>query len=60
MVLTAGRRHSLKADEAYLVRSILDPGADIAEGFSNIMPSGKGTFSDAQLHEMVEAIAGAD
>jgi cytochrome c oxidase subunit 2 len=58
-VLTGGTRRSLKADEAYLLRSIVDPGADIVEGFSNIMPSGKG-FSDPQLHEMVEAIAGAE
>ena len=59
-VLTGGTRRSLKADEAYLVRSIVDPGADLVAGFSNIMPPGKGTYSDAQLHEMVEAIAGAD
>lgn len=59
VVLTGGTRHSVKADEAYIVRSIVDPGADIVEGFSNIMPSGKG-YSDAQLHEMVEAVAGAD
>jgi len=59
-VLTGGTRRSLKADEAYIVRSIVDPGADIVEGFSNIMPSGKGKYSDSQLHEMVEAIAGPD
>jgi cytochrome c oxidase subunit II len=59
VVLTGGTRHSVKADKAYIVRSMVDPGADIVEGFSNIMPSGKG-YSDSELHEMVEAIAGAD
>ena len=42
VVRTGGRLRSVKADEAYIVRSVVDPGADIVEGFSNIMPSGKG------------------
>jgi len=59
-VLTGGKRRSLRADEAYIIRSIVDPGADIVAGFSDIMPAGRGKYSDAQLHEMVESIAGAD
>lgn len=37
-VLTNGRKRELLADEEYLRRSILEPAADIAEGYPNIMP----------------------
>ena len=50
VMLQGGRR--VKADEAYLKRSSLDPRADIVAGYSPIMPS-YGQLADA---ENVEAI----
>jgi cytochrome c oxidase subunit 2 len=37
-VLTNGRKREIIADEEYLRRSVLEPAADIAEGYPNIMP----------------------
>ena len=50
------RNHTVEANAAYLVTSITDPGADIVEGYSNIMPSGKGRYSDDELYAITEAI----
>ncbi len=36
------------ADEAYLLRSILDPGADVRAGFSVVMPANTLTEDDAR------------
>lgn len=38
-VLTNGRERVVTADEEYLKRSILEPGADIVKGYQNIMPA---------------------
>ncbi len=37
-VLTKGRERAVTVDEAYLRRSILEPKADLAKGFPDIMP----------------------
>jgi len=37
-VLTKGKERVIVADDDYLRRSILDPGADIVRGYQNIMP----------------------
>lgn len=37
-VLTNGKEREVVADEEYLRKSILEPAADIAEGYQNIMP----------------------
>jgi len=37
-VLTKGKERTIAADEEYLKRSVLDPGADIVKGYPNIMP----------------------
>ena len=52
-VTTSGVERQLIADEAYIRKSILDPGADIVEGYPNIMPSGKGLLSDTELDDIV-------
>ncbi|HET7838637.1 MAG TPA: cytochrome c oxidase subunit II [Rectinemataceae bacterium] len=55
-VMTAGSKRSVVADEAFIRKSIVDPAADIAVGFQNIMPSGKDSFGKDDLDEAVEAI----
>jgi mono/diheme cytochrome c family protein len=41
------------ADEAYLLQSILEPGADIVKGFEPGMPSFRGVLSEAQVRSLV-------
>ncbi|HTX73089.1 MAG TPA: cytochrome c oxidase subunit II [Rectinemataceae bacterium] len=52
-VYTNGVERELVADESYIRSSILDPGADIVDGYSNIMPTGAGQLSDAELDDIV-------
>jgi cytochrome c oxidase subunit II len=44
---------TVPADEAYLRRSILDPGAQVVEGFDPTMPSYEGILNDAQVDALV-------
>lgn len=54
-VVTDGKERTLTADEAYLRRSVLDPNADIVEGFSpNLMPALK--LSDKEISALIEFI----
>ena len=41
------------ADEAYLLQSILEPGAEIVQGFEPGMPSFRGVLSEAQVRSLV-------
>jgi cytochrome c oxidase subunit 2 len=44
------------ADEAYLTRSMMDPGADIAAGYQNVMPTYQGKLSPPEAAAVVEYI----
>jgi cytochrome c oxidase subunit II len=55
-VVTGGKERTIVADEAYLISSISDPGADVVVGFRNIMPSSKDTLSDQQIGDLVDYI----
>ncbi|HEX4178753.1 MAG TPA: cytochrome c, partial [Rhizomicrobium sp.] len=48
------------ADEDYLRRSIIDPGAQIVAGYPNIMPSYRGQITAEQLNAFVEYIKSLD
>ncbi len=50
---------SVMADEAYLRRSLLEPDAQIAQGFlPKVMPSFNGKFSEEELQAIFEYIKG--
>jgi cytochrome c oxidase subunit 2 len=51
-VLTDGNERVILADEGYLKRAILEPGADIVKGYQNIMP--KLPMSEEDLEEIVD------
>ena len=53
-VLTGGKEREVAADEAYLRKSLIDPGTDIVKGFPPIMPPQKGVLSDAEIDALVE------
>ena len=44
------------ADENYIRESILNPGAKIAAGFKNIMPSFQGVVNEEQLLALIAYI----
>src|SRR6202163_3696346 len=52
--LTTGE--TVKADEAYIRESILNPGAKIVAGYQNIMPSFQGLVTEEDLLQLIEYI----
>jgi cytochrome c oxidase subunit 2 len=46
----------VRADEAYLRESIVDPGAKIVAGFPNVMPSFRGQVSETEILELIAYI----
>jgi cytochrome c oxidase subunit 2 len=52
--LASGR--AVTADEAYLTKSMMDPAADIVNGFQNVMPTYQGKLSNAETAAVVEYI----
>ena len=55
-VVTEGKERQLAADEAYLIKSLLEPNADIVKGFPPIMPSQKGFLSEEEIKRIVQYI----
>jgi cytochrome c oxidase subunit 2 len=56
-VVTAGRARTIRADSSYIVKSILDPGADVTAGFPNTMPPGREVLSDEEITEVIKYLA---
>jgi cytochrome c oxidase subunit 2 len=52
--LQSGKK--IVADEAYLTKSMMDPLADIVQGFPPVMPTYQGRLSAAEIGAMVEYI----
>ena len=52
--LTTGQ--TVKADEAYVRESILDPSAKIVAGYQNIMPSFQGLVTEEDLLQLIEYV----
>jgi len=52
-VHTGGQGRTLTADSTYIRESILDPSADIVDGYPNTMPPGKTALSDEEIGEVV-------
>ncbi len=51
-VITSGKERVVKADEEYLKRSILEPGADVVKGYPNMMPALP--MAPGELEEIIE------
>ncbi len=52
--LATGR--TVRADEGYLTKSMMDPSADIVKGFQNVMPTYQGKLSPPEVAAVVEYI----
>ncbi|HEU4720726.1 MAG TPA: DUF6797 domain-containing protein [Gemmatimonadaceae bacterium] len=44
---------AVRADDAYLTRSILDPAADVAQGYEPGMPSFRGVLNEGEIRSVV-------
>jgi cytochrome c oxidase subunit 2 len=52
--LTTGKQ--VVADEAYLTRSMMDPGGEIVAGYQNVMPTYQGKMTPPEVAAVVEYI----
>lgn len=57
-VLENGAEREIVADEDYLRRSMLEPGAQVVKGYDNVMPSQQGQVSEEELQAIVDVIKG--
>jgi cytochrome c oxidase subunit 2 len=55
-VITGGKERSVTADEDYLRTSLIEPSADIAKGYPDIMPSQKDVLKDDEVAAIIEYI----
>ncbi len=55
-VVTSGQEREVLADEEYLRKSMLDPNADVVDGFPPIMPSQKGKLTGDEIQQIIEYV----
>ena len=53
-VKTAGKERVITADEDYIRKSMLEPGADVVKGFDDLMPSQAGLLNDQEIGAIME------
>jgi cytochrome c oxidase subunit 2 len=42
------------ANDAYIRKSIVDPGADVVDGFPNTMPPSKDVVTDEEITQIID------
>jgi cytochrome c oxidase subunit 2 len=57
-VVTGGQSRQVTVDEAYIRRSILEPAADIVEGYQPVMPPQAGVITDEEITALTEYLKG--
>jgi len=55
-VKTDGKIRTVAVDSGYIRESILQPGADVVDGFPNTMPSARDVLTDAEIAEITAYI----
>ena len=55
-VITDGEERQIVVDEEYIRRSILEPQADVVEGYDPVMPPMKGQITDDEIDIIIEYI----
>ena len=55
-VVTDGKPREVDVDDAYIKKSILEPTADVVQGFQPLMPSQKGLVNDAEIKALAAYI----
>ncbi len=54
VVLTDGELREVVVDEEYIRRSILNPNADVVDGYQPVMPPMEGQISDEEINTLIE------
>jgi len=54
MVMTDGELREIVVDEEYIRRSILEPNADVVDGYAPVMPPMEGQISDEEINTLIE------
>jgi cytochrome c oxidase subunit II len=52
-VITNGQPRTITVDDGYIRKSIIDPAADIVDGYGNVMPSGRDILQDNEITEII-------
>jgi len=60
IILPDGTKRTIKADANYLKTSIMDPGAELVDGFDDEMPPYEGDLSDEDADVVVNYLLGKD
>ena len=60
LILPDGAKRTLKADDKYLRASIMDPGAEVVDGFDDEMPPYSDELSEEDLGAIVNFLLGKD
>jgi len=55
-VVTNGETRQVEVDDAYIRQSMLEPMADVVEGYQPVMPSQKGLLDDNQINALIAYI----
>jgi len=57
-VATSGVERTIVADSAYIRKSIVDPAADVVDGFPNTMPPSRDILSDSEIDRIIAFVKG--
>ncbi len=60
VVITDGQERTISADRDYLVRSILNPNADIVKDFPPAMPSYEGAIPAEEMEQIIDFLMNGD
>jgi cytochrome c oxidase subunit 2 len=52
--MTNGELREIVVDEEYIRRSILEPNADVVEGYQPVMPPMEGQITDEEINTLIE------
>ena len=54
VVVTDGQERTISADRDYIIRSILNPNADVVKGFPPTMPSYEGAIPEEEMEQIID------
>jgi cytochrome c oxidase subunit 2 len=56
VVMPDGTKRDIVVDEDYIRKSVMDPGAELVEGYQNLMPPQEALVNDDELEAIIEAL----
>jgi cytochrome c oxidase subunit 2 len=55
-VVTAGAERTVTVDDAYIKKSLLEPAADVVQGFQPLMPTQQGLVTEGEIRALTSYI----